>query len=101
MRYPGREQQVMELFRKNPRSAEMLRGPIFEDKVVDFILELASITDEQVEPEALSETEAEAEPPATAAPVSKAKSAAAEQVEPGLAETQQEAQEPRAADEPA
>lgn len=101
MRYPGQEQQVMEFFRKNPRSAEMLRGPIFEDKVVDFILELTSITDEQVEPEALSETEAEAEPPARAAPVSEAEPAPAEQLEPGPAETQQEAQGPRAAGEPA
>ena len=42
-RYPGQEQQVMEFFRKNPRAAETLRGPIFEDKVVDFVLELAQV----------------------------------------------------------
>ena len=44
-RYPGQEQQVMEFFRKNPQAAEGLRGPIFEDKVVDFILELAKVED--------------------------------------------------------
>ena len=43
MRYPGQEQQVMEFFRQNPRAAETLRGPIFEEKVVDFMLELAKV----------------------------------------------------------
>jgi trigger factor len=37
-RYPGQEQQVFEFFRKNPRAAEGLRAPIYEDKVIDFIL---------------------------------------------------------------
>ncbi|MBV8914372.1 MAG: trigger factor [Acetobacteraceae bacterium] len=53
-RYPGQEQQVMEFFRKNPQAAEGLRGPIFEDKVVDFILELAKVEDRTVTPEELS-----------------------------------------------
>ena len=44
-RYPGQEQQVMEFFRKNPQAAENLRAPIFEEKVVDFMLELAKVTD--------------------------------------------------------
>ena len=35
----------MEFFRKNPQAAESLRGPIFEEKVVDYILELAQVTD--------------------------------------------------------
>jgi trigger factor len=54
MRYPGQEQQVLEFFRKNPQAAENLRAPIFEEKVVDFVIELAKVTDKQVEPEALS-----------------------------------------------
>ncbi len=53
-RYPGQEQQVMEFFRKNPQAAEGLRGPIFEEKVVDFILELAKVEDRTVTPEALA-----------------------------------------------
>ena len=53
-RYPGQEQQVMEFFRKNPQAAEGLRGPIFEDKVVDFILELAKVEDRNVTPEELA-----------------------------------------------
>ena len=48
MRYPGQEQQVLEFFRQNPRAAETLRGPMFEEKVVDFILELAKVTEQTV-----------------------------------------------------
>ncbi len=53
-RYPGQEQQVMEFFRKNPQAAENLRAPIFEEKVVDFMLELAQVTDRTVPPAALT-----------------------------------------------
>jgi trigger factor len=55
MRYPGQEQQVMEFFRQNQQAVESLRGPIFEDKVVDYVLELANVADETVTPEALAE----------------------------------------------
>ncbi len=53
-RYPGQESQVMEFFRKNPQAAETLRGPIFEDKVVDYVLELAQVEDRDVAPDELS-----------------------------------------------
>ena len=53
-RYQGQEQQVMEFFRKNPQTAESLRGPIFEDKVVDYVIELAQVTDQTVSPEELA-----------------------------------------------
>jgi trigger factor len=53
-RYPGQEQQVMEFFRKNPQAADNLRSPIFEEKVVDFMLELAQVTDRHVSPEELT-----------------------------------------------
>ena len=52
-RYPGQEAQVIEFFRKNPQAIESLRGPIFEDKVVDFVLELANVEDKEVTPEEL------------------------------------------------
>ncbi|MGE0222195.1 MAG: trigger factor [Acetobacteraceae bacterium] len=52
-RYPGQEEQMMELFRKYPALADNLRGPIFEEKVVDFVLELAQVTDQGVTPEEL------------------------------------------------
>jgi len=53
-RYPGQEQQVLEFFRKNPQAAESLRAPLFEEKVVDFMLELAKVTERQVTPEELT-----------------------------------------------
>ncbi len=59
MRYPGQEQQVIEFFRKTPGAFEQLRGPIFEDKVVDFILASARVKERAVSPEALAQAAAE------------------------------------------
>jgi trigger factor len=59
-RYPGQEQQVMEFFRKNPQAADNLRAPIFEEKVVDFMLELANVSDREVSPEELTAAPAQA-----------------------------------------
>ncbi len=53
-RYPGQEQMVIDFFRKNKEAAESLRGPIFEEKVVDFVLELAQVADVMVTPEELA-----------------------------------------------
>jgi trigger factor len=53
-RYQGQEQMVMDFFRKNPQAAETLRGPIFEEKVVDFVLELAKVAETMVSPEELT-----------------------------------------------
>jgi len=53
-RYPGQEQMVLDFFRKNPQAAEGLRAPIFEEKVIDFVLELAQITETLVSPEELA-----------------------------------------------
>ena len=47
-RHPGQEQQVFEYLRKNPQAAEQLRAPLYEDKVVDFIVEMAKVTDRKV-----------------------------------------------------
>ena len=40
-KYPGQEKQVMDYFKNNPEAQQQLSGPIFEDKIIDFILELA------------------------------------------------------------
>ncbi len=53
-RYPGQEREVLEFFRKNPQAVDGLRGPIFEEKVIDFVLELAKVTDQTVTPEELA-----------------------------------------------
>jgi len=54
-RYPGQEKQVYDFFQKNPQAIENLRSPIFEEKVVDFMLELAKVEDETVPAEKLAE----------------------------------------------
>ncbi len=61
MRFPGQEQQIFEFFRQNPRATDTLRGPLFEEKVINFILELAQVEDQTVTLEELAK-----EPPATA-----------------------------------
>jgi trigger factor len=50
---PGQEQRVWDYYRNNPGALAALRAPIFEDKVVDFLLELADIADKQVSREEL------------------------------------------------
>ena len=54
-RYPGQEKMVFEFFSKNPQAVEGLRGPILENKVVDYLIELADVTDKDVTPEELAE----------------------------------------------
>ncbi|MEL7048334.1 MAG: trigger factor [Pseudomonadota bacterium] len=46
--YPGQEKLIYEFYEKNPGAVAELRAPIFEDKVVDFILELAKPTEKTV-----------------------------------------------------
>ncbi len=53
-RYPGQEAEVFEFFRKNRQALESLRAPVFEDKVIDFIAELASVTEKEVTLEELT-----------------------------------------------
>ena len=50
---PGREKEVWEFYRNNPNALAQLRAPIYEDKVVDFILELATVTEKKVSREEL------------------------------------------------
>ncbi|KXV72040.1 MULTISPECIES: trigger factor [Acetobacter] len=55
MRYPGQEKEVFTFFQNNPQAIESLRGPIFENKVVDYLIELAKVEDKEVTPEELSD----------------------------------------------
>ncbi len=52
-RYPGQEQQVIRYYTRDPEAMNELRAPVFEDKVVDFILELATVEDQPVSSEEL------------------------------------------------
>src|SRR3954467_2348379 len=58
---PGREKEVWEYYQKNPNALAQLRAPIYEDKVVDFILELANVTEKKVTREDLYKDDEEAE----------------------------------------
>jgi trigger factor len=53
-RYPGQEREVVDYYRNNPDALAQLRAPIFEDKVVDFIVELAKVSDKQVSADELT-----------------------------------------------
>ena len=51
MRYQGQEQQVFEMFRTSPQAQAQLRAPLYEDKVVDAIVQKAKVADEPVSKE--------------------------------------------------
>ncbi len=51
--FPGQEQQVFEYYARNQQALAEIRAPLFEDKVVDFIAELAQVTDKKVDRETL------------------------------------------------
>ena len=47
-RYPGQEKAFIEFVSQNPQMRESIRAPLFEDKVVDFIFELAAVDEKTV-----------------------------------------------------
>lgn len=51
--YPGQEREVYEYYQQNMGAMAQLRAPIFEDKVVDFVLELVDVTDKKVDKDEL------------------------------------------------
>lgn len=51
--FPGQEQQVFDFYQQNPAALAEIRAPLFEDKVIDFILELAKVTNKEVTKEEL------------------------------------------------
>ncbi len=89
-RYPGQEQMVLEYFQKNEQAMQQLAGPIFEDKTVDFILEMANVTEVPTDVETLyaapeageGEAAAKKKPAKKAAKKAAAKKAAAKKAAP-------------------
>jgi len=51
--FPGQEREVYDYYRKTPEALAEIRAPLYEDKVVDYILELAKVTDTPVSVEEL------------------------------------------------
>ena len=78
-RFPGQERKIVEQYQNNREAMASLRAPIFEDKVVDFILELAEVTERKVSAETLvREAEEEDAPAAPQASATKRAAASAE-----------------------
>lgn len=73
MRYPGQERQVVEYFQNNAGAVQALRAPIYEEKVVDYIIELAEVKEVTVDRDTLfaEEDEAPAKKPAAKKPAAK------------------------------
>ena len=74
-RYPGQEQMALEYFQKNPPAMQQIAGPIFEDKVVDFILEMAKVSDVVIDKDTLYQADENVAPAKKAAKKSAKKAA--------------------------
>lgn len=82
-RYPGQEKEVFEYFQKNRQALESLRAPIYEDKVIDFILERSKISSRSVTIEELNKASEEE----TSGKTAKGKSASAKEEKSKKAES--------------
>ena len=51
--YPGQERQFLEFMQQNPQARQQVSAPIFEDKVVDYVIELAKVSEKSVSKEDL------------------------------------------------
>ena len=65
--FPGQEQQVWEYYRNNPQAVASLRAPIYEEKVIDFLVELTKVTEKKVTREELYKEDDEDKPAETPA----------------------------------
>lgn len=59
--FPGQERQVIEFYRKNPNALNELRAPVYEEKVINFALELAKVEEKKVTPAELLQFAAQQE----------------------------------------
>jgi trigger factor len=60
--FPGQERQVFDLYQKNPRAMLSLRAPIYEGKVIDYLLELVNVVDKPVSKDELIAAVSDADP---------------------------------------
>lgn len=101
-RFPGQEREVFEFYQRNPQAMAQLRAPLYEDKVVDFILELVKLEDRNVTREELERAveEDEAAPevkPAEKKAAKKTKSKAKAEKSEAKAEDAEAAEKPKKA----
>ena len=66
--YPGREREIFDMFRSKPELVADVRAPLFEDKVIDYILEMADITERTVDETELLDDDAPLEGESDARP---------------------------------
>ena len=104
MRYGAQAQQIFDLMKNNPNAQAQMRAPIFEEKVVDFLLGQADVTDKQVTKDELMaeddlpEGYGDTEPKAKAKkPAANAKAKAAETAEDAAPAAEAEAPKKKAA----
>ena len=87
--YPGQEEMVLNHFKENPKATENITAPLYEEKVVDFILELVSVKEKKVPLATFIETlekdkeEQETKAPNSKKPVAKKKEAGKKQSRKG------------------
>ena len=72
--FPGQERQVLNYYQQNPQALAELRAPLYEEKVVDYILELASVEEKTVSIEELTKMDSEDEAEKSAEEKTEAKS---------------------------
>ena len=46
--YPGQEKQFFEFVQQNPQMRQQIQAPLFEDKVIDYVFELAKVSEKDV-----------------------------------------------------
>jgi trigger factor len=59
--YPGQEREFFETIQKNEKMQQQMRAPIFEDKVIDYVFELAEVSEKNVDKDALQKAVADLE----------------------------------------
>jgi trigger factor len=69
--YPGQERQIFEAYQRNPQMVAQVRAPLYEEKVVDYVLELIKVANETVSREDLFKDEDLPAPPPKKAKKSK------------------------------
>ena len=55
MQYPGKEKEIIEFYKKNPDRMNSLKGPIFENKVIQYIIEKSDVNNIKISSEELNE----------------------------------------------
>ena len=64
--YPGQEKEVLDFYRNTPQAVDQIRAPLFEDKVIDFLIEKIKPSEKKISAEDFAKEEEKAENEAVA-----------------------------------